>query len=82
LRSRHDHSGNSQAVKLYWNEPFQPIELESSSGRSLTIRDRGHFRINAVTGRIAYADVIENFDLIDLDHIKGDRLLEAVAQTA
>ena len=63
--------------RLYWNEPFQPIELELSNGRSLTIRDRGHFCINAVTGRIAYADVIENFDLIDLDQIKSYRLLEA-----
>jgi hypothetical protein len=61
--------------KLWWNEPFRPIHLELTDGRTLTIQSNEHFSINPVTGRIAYADRIENFDLIDLEQIKSYHLL-------
>jgi hypothetical protein len=64
--------------RLWWNEPFQPIQLELTDGRTLTIQSNEHFSINPVTGRIAYADKIENFDLIDLAQIKSYRLLAPI----
>lgn len=64
--------------RLWWNEPFQPIVLELTDGRTLTIHSNTHFAIAPGADRLVYADKIENFDLIDLDQIKGYRLLDPV----
>ena len=62
--------------RLWWNEPFQPIELELADGRTLTIQSNEHFAIAPGADRLVFADRIENFDLIDLDQIKSYRLLD------
>ena len=72
---------NAQDIRrLYFNEPFQPFQLELTDGRTFTIMKPNHITISYSGNRITYADVIENFEIIDLVEVKEYRLLEAVAQ--
>lgn len=66
--------------KLYFNEPFQPFEIELNDGRSFPVLDPLHISISQLGTRLVFADVIENFEIIDLVEVKEFRLLEAVAQ--
>lgn len=71
---------NEQDIrKLYFNEPFQPFQLELTDGRTFTVMKPNHITISYSGKRITYADVIENFEIIDLIEVKEFRLLEAVA---
>jgi hypothetical protein len=66
--------------RLYRREPFQPYELELTDGRVLPVSERGHITISHSGNRITWADVIDNFEIIDLDQIKSYRLLTPQAQ--
>ncbi len=72
---------NAQDIRrLYFNEPFQPFQLVLNDGRTYTVGEPGHITISYSGNRITYADVIENFEIIDLVEVKEYRILEAVAQ--
>ena len=72
---------NAQDIRrLYFNEPFQPFRLELTDGRTFTVMEPGHITISYSGNRITYADVIENFEIIDLVEVKEYRLLEAMAR--
>jgi hypothetical protein len=65
--------------RLYWAEPFIPFELDLTDGRTFTVRRPNHITISPVGQYITYADVLENFEIIDLVQIKECRLVgEAV----
>lgn len=60
--------------KLYWAEPFEPFQLVLKSGREILVAKREFLSI-AVTGdRIAFAQKIEDFEIIDLVDVAGVRL--------
>ena len=72
---------NAQDIrKLYFNEPFQPFQLVLTDGRTYTVGEPNHITISPLGNRITYADVIENFEIIDLIEVKEYRLLEPAAQ--
>ena len=66
--------------RLYWNDPFLPFELELDDGRTFTVLKPNYLTISPLGNRITFADVIENFEIIDLVEVKEYRLLEAAAQ--
>jgi len=66
--------------RLYWNEPFLPFVLELKDGRTFDVLKPNYLTISPLGNRITYADVIENFEIIDLVEVKEYRFLEAVAQ--
>ena len=66
--------------KLYYSEPFQPFQIESTDGRTFAVGEPNHITISPLGNRITYADVIEDFEIIDLVEVKEYRILEAAAQ--